>query len=108
MRSGSILIFRARGFTASASGVRSGDSNLPIGTSYWPDGYDFNLDHSEIELTGDPSTLSAIDSSYGTAYWGMMYSDPVSLSAGRHSIEVTSERAWAMVDCLEVAPFTRP
>ncbi len=88
--------------------VRSGDSNLPIETSYWPDGYDFNLDDREIGLTGDSSTLSGLDSSYGTVYWGTMYSDPVFLSAGSHSIEVTSERPWAMVDCLEVAPLSHP
>ncbi|HZP58787.1 MAG TPA: right-handed parallel beta-helix repeat-containing protein [Opitutaceae bacterium] len=88
--------------------VRSGDSNLPIGTSYWPDGYGFSLDGNEIELTGDPSTVSEIDSSHGTTYWGMMYSEPIPLSAGRHSIEVTSQRTWAMVDYLEVTPFSRP
>jgi hypothetical protein len=88
--------------------VRSGDANLPIGTSYWPDGYDFALDGREIPLRGEPSTVSDIDPSYGKAYWGTMLSGPTRLSPGPHTLDVASGQVWAMVDFVEVAPLSSP
>jgi len=88
--------------------VRSGDSNLPIGMSYWPDGYEFALDGGEVALRGEPSSVSDIDPSYGKAYWGTMLSGPLRLSAGPHSVDVASSQVWAMVDYLEVAPLSNP
>jgi hypothetical protein len=88
--------------------VRSGDSNVPIGTSYWPDGYAFNLDGAGITLTGDPTTVSALSESLGPTYWGTMYSGNVNLTAGTHSLDIIAERSWAAADYMQVAPMVEP
>jgi hypothetical protein len=100
-------------FPASSSGtfrlgvrVRSGAANLPIGTEYWPNGYAFRLDGNAIALAGDPSTVSPETKSFGPTYWGTMYSDPLTLSAGPHSLEVVSEQKWAAVDYVELVPLS--
>ena len=88
--------------------VRSGDLNVPIGTSYWPNGYSFMLDGSAIALTGDPTTVVGPDTSMGTVYWGIMYSAPVTLAAGAHTVDVASDHLWAAADYIVVAPFVPP
>ncbi|HXQ80340.1 MAG TPA: fibronectin type III domain-containing protein, partial [Opitutaceae bacterium] len=102
-------------FTAPTTGtyqigvrIRSGDSNVPIGTTYWPDGYAFNLDGSSIALTGDPTTVSALSLSLGPTYWGTMFSGNVSLTAGSHSVDIIAKRSWAAADYLQLAPMVEP
>lgn len=102
-------------FTAPAAGIyqlgvriRSGDSNVPIGMAYWPDGYAFNLDGGSIALTGDPTTVSALSQSLGPTYWGTMYSGNVTLSAGSHSVDIIAKRTWAAADYIQVAPMVEP
>jgi hypothetical protein len=85
--------------------VRSGGANLPIGTEYWPYGYSFRLDGAPFTLVGDRSSVSPETKSFGPTYWGTMYSAPLVLSAGRHSVDVLSEQRWAAVDYLELAPL---
>lgn len=85
--------------------VRSGAANLPIGTEYWPYGYSFRLDGRPLVLSGDLSTVSAESKSFGPTYWGTMYSAPLRLAAGRHSLEIVSEQRWAAVDYLDLAPL---
>jgi hypothetical protein len=88
--------------------LRAGDSNVPLGTSYWPNGYSFNLDGSSLPMGGDPSTLSPVDNSMGTVYWGTMYSGAVTLNAGEHTLDVISNHLWAALDYIEVDPFVPP
>jgi hypothetical protein len=102
-------------FTVPASGtyqigarVRSGDSNVPVGTSYWPDGYAFTLDGASITLTGDPTTVSALSQSLGPTYWGTMFSGNVTLTAGSHSLDIIAKRSWAGADYMQVAPMVEP
>jgi len=99
-------------FTAPSAGsyrisvrVRSGAANLPIGTEFWPNGYRFILDGGEIQLKGDPATVSPLSQSFGPTYWGTMRSDPVDLAAGPHALQVTSAAKWAAADYLEIAPM---
>ncbi len=88
--------------------LRAGDSNVPLGTAYWPNGYSFNLDGSSLALVGDPSTLSPADNSMGTVYWGTMDSGAVTLNAGEHTLDVISNHLWAALDYIEVDPFVPP
>jgi len=81
---------------------------VPIGTTYWPDGYAFNLDGSSITLTGDPTTVSALSLSLGPTYWGTMFSGNVSLTAGSHSVDIIAKRSWAAADYLQLAPMVEP
>jgi hypothetical protein len=79
-----------------------------VGTSYWPNGYNFRLDGSTLSLTGDPTTVSALSQSLGPTYWGTMYSTTLALTPGTHSVDVIAERTWAAVDYVEVAPMVEP
>ncbi len=88
--------------------LRAGDSNVPLGTSYWPNGYSFNLDGNSLLMIGDPSTLSPPDNSMGTVYWGTMDSGAVTLNAGEHTLNVVSNHLWAALDYMEVDPFVPP
>ena len=56
---------------------------------------------SPLAVTGDPTTLSGADMYYPTTYWGTLTNTSVALSAGTHSIQVTANRNWAMVDYVE-------
>lgn len=85
--------------------LRSGDASIPVGSDYWPNGYRFKLDGNALILTGDPATISALDNSYGPAYWGTMYSDAVTLTAGSHTIDVTAVTPWGVLDYVEIAPL---
>jgi hypothetical protein len=100
-------------FTTAASGTyqlnlraRSGGSTGSAG--YWPNGYQAQLDGRPLGLNGDSNSISGLDSSYGGAYWGTLGSGPVTLSAGNHSLIVTSKLAWAVVDYLEVVAPVAP
>jgi hypothetical protein len=99
-------------FTTAVSGtyrigarVRSGGSNMPIGTEFWPSGYRFKLDGAAIKLTGDPSTVSQMTKMFGPTYWGMMFSDSIVLAAGEHEVEVTSNARWTAIDYIETDPI---
>jgi regulation of enolase protein 1 (concanavalin A-like superfamily) len=94
-------------FSIAASGayqiglrVRSGGSTGT--TSFWPDGYAAQLDGAPAALAGDPNTLSARDPAFGGAYWGTMISGPLTLAAGEHSLVITAEASWGLVDYVEV------
>lgn len=102
-------------FTVPATGtyqigarIRSGDSNVPVGSSYWPDGYAYNLDGASIALIGDPATISALSPSLGPTYWGTMYSGNITLTAGSHSLEIIAKRSWAAADYMQVTPMVEP
>jgi hypothetical protein len=102
-------------FTAPATGIyrigvrlKAGDSNLPLGTIYWPDGYGFVLDGHEIKFVGDPTTLSAFSHSLGPTYWGTTYSENIPIAAGAHSVDIIDKRSWGAVDYLELAPMVEP
>lgn len=80
--------------------VRSGDVDSPV--DYFLGGYSYRLDGIPITLTGDPTSVSAFDSSGGGVYWGTMVSVPVALPAGPHSLEITAIKPWCMVDYIAV------
>jgi hypothetical protein len=84
--------------------LRCGDATGP--TSFWQyPAYLFTLDGNAITLTGDPTTVSTLDtSSFGSAYWGTMYSVPIALSQGTHSIVITSARKWDLAVSVETIP----
>ena len=86
--------------------ARCGYNTAP--TSYWPSGYQFNLDGNIVTLVGDPTTVSAYDSAYGGCYWGTMTSSTLQLAAGTHTLTVTSEEPWAVVNYLSVTPLVPP
>jgi hypothetical protein len=75
--------------------VRSGDATGS--TAFWTNAYTFTLDGNPIVLTGNPATVSALDTlSFGSAYWGTMTSAPVNLTQGAHTLVITSARKWAL------------
>ncbi|HLP01078.1 MAG TPA: right-handed parallel beta-helix repeat-containing protein, partial [Opitutaceae bacterium] len=86
--------------------VRTGSTSNP--TIFWPAGYRFQLDNTPLTLTGDDSTLSAVDPGYGGCTWGTMYSVPLSLAAGAHTVSVTAASNWAVADYLEVVAMVPP
>ena len=97
------------GFYQIAARVRSGDSWSPV--DFWPDGsngYRFILDETDILLTGDPTSTSALDSSFGKCYWGTMNSAPVNLVAGTHAFVVAAGMDWALADYIQVTPLSLP
>jgi hypothetical protein len=85
------------------AGVYSGTYNSP--TRYWPNGYSFSVDDTTTSFTGDLSTLSGKDASYGGSYWGTMKSSHVYLSKGRHYLSITAKQEWAGVDYIIVKPI---
>jgi hypothetical protein len=80
--------------------VRSGGTTGSTG--FWPNGYAFKLDGAALALTGDLTSLSALDESYGGAYWGTMRSLTVTLAAGMHTVEIAALAAWGVVDYVEL------
>jgi len=80
--------------------VRSGGSTGP--TAFWPSGYTATLDGTAVAVVGDPTTLSALDPSYGGCFWGTMVSAPLTLTAGSHSVILTAQSNWAVADYLDV------
>ncbi len=78
------------------------------GGFFWPDGYRFHLDGQPLALRGDPTSLSAFDASYGGCYWGTMYSEPLQLAAGAHTLVVTAATGYCVADYLEFAPVATP
>jgi Right handed beta helix region len=86
--------------------VRAGDASVPPKMSFWPLGYKFKVDGNEVTLLGDPDTLSALENTYGPTYWGTMYSGPVPLTAGVHSIDVMAVHPWGLLDYVESAPLS--
>ncbi len=98
-----------RSFTVTTGGLhRIAFRGRAGGTGFWPNGYKFHLDGQALPLTGDFSTLSAYDTSYGGCYWGTMYSEPLQLPAGTHTLTVTSGTYWAVADYLEFVPIAPP
>jgi len=80
-----------------AAFVRSGD-NASTATFWLYNGYIFTLDGHPVSFVGDVSTISPRDSSsFGPVYWGMMYTSKMALSAGTHTLVVTSARNWGIV-----------
>jgi hypothetical protein len=88
------------------SGAWSGTYAAP--TVFWPNGYSFALDNAPITLTGDPTTVSGKDASYGGSYWGTMKSSSITLSQGWHTLYVTAVREWAGVDYIVLEPIAAP
>jgi hypothetical protein len=83
--------------------LRSGDVGGTM--SYWQlNGYSFMLDGVPLALTGNPSTISGLDTFFGPTYWGTMLSVPLELSQGIHSLVITSNRKWAVAVNLETIP----
>lgn len=85
-----------------ALGLRARSGGSTGTTSYWPNGYQATLDGTAVPLTGDPSSLSALDPSYGGSFWGTMASAPLTLAAGPHAVIVTAEASWGGVESLTV------
>lgn len=85
--------------------VRSGQALNA--TAFWPNGYRIQIDGVPTPFTGDPSTVSPLDSGspYGNHYWGTMVSNVLTLTAGSHSCTVTAGSNWAVLDYIEVAPL---
>ncbi|MBX2843464.1 MAG: cadherin domain-containing protein, partial [Flammeovirgaceae bacterium] len=82
------------------SRVRAGDY---LGeTKFWPNGYLFKLDNSGLSFSGELSTLSPIQDSFGKTYWGTMFSEQVYLEKGEHYLHVSAKRAFAAVDYFEI------
>ncbi len=81
--------------------VRSGD--LTASTTYFQpiSAYSYKLDGNPVSLSPDLTSISAFDPSGGGVYWGTMGSALIPLTAGPHSIEVSSG-AWAMLDYIIV------
>ena len=99
----------SRTFTAPTTGLyRLGFRGRAGGGFFWPNGYTFLLDGQPLALRGDPSSLSAFDASYGGCYWGTMYSEPLQLAAGEHTLVVTAATGYCVADYLEFAPVATP
>ena len=80
--------------------VRSGSSGGPTG--YFTGGYAYKVDGVPVTFTGDPNSISALDSGGGGVYWGTMRALGVYLPAGLHHVEVMMASNWGFVDYLEV------
>ena len=80
--------------------VRSGSPGVPTG--YFAGGYAFKVDGVPVTFTGDPASVSALDSGGGGVYWGTMRAQGVYLPAGLHHVEVMMTSNWGFVDYLEV------
>ncbi len=99
----------SRTFSIPTAGLyRLGFRGRAGGQSFWPDGYKFLLDGEALPMTGDPATLSSLDSAYGGCYWGTMFSAPLALAAGSHTLTVTVWSNWAVADYLEFVPVGSP
>ena len=97
-------------FTAPSAGsyqlnlrVRSGGSTGSTG--FWPGGYQLSLDGVPVALTGAPLSLSALDPAYGGCYWGTMNSASLTLAAGPHTVVITAEESWAVINYLDITPL---
>ncbi|UZR98134.1 PKD domain-containing protein [Chondrinema litorale] len=80
--------------------VRSG--NVNGAQTYWPNGYAFKLNDQEIELTGDPTSLSDYTSSLGGSYFGDMVSERLTATQDNQVLEITAAAGWAAVDYLTI------
>jgi N-acetylneuraminic acid mutarotase len=81
--------------------VRSGNSTNA--TLFWPSGYTISLNNLTQTFSGDPTTVSALSSSYGNgAYFGTMISGVLTLNAGSNTLEIQTNRTWGGVDYIEI------
>ncbi|WP_020528950.1 choice-of-anchor D domain-containing protein [Flexithrix dorotheae] len=80
--------------------LRSGDiSNSMI---YFQKGYEFKVNGETKLFVGDQSSVSELDNNFGKSYWGTMESEALSLSGGKHQLNIKSKLNWALVDYIEV------
>ncbi len=80
--------------------LRSGNDNN--NANYWPNGYAFSLNGSEITMLGEYDNISRKDAIFGGTYWGIMSSELIELDAGNHSLDITALKNWALVDYLYI------
>ena len=83
-------------------GVRLRSGNTASPTAYWPNGYNFYLNNSALSMQGDMETLSIRDASFGTSYWGTMYTEVLPLEAGLYTLDIEANISWAIVDYIEI------
>jgi hypothetical protein len=86
------------------SGSYSSTSSYANPTDYWPNGYSFKLDNQAVSFTGDISTISGRDASYGGSYWGTMNSGKIHISQGIHYLYIKANKEWAGVDYFDLVP----
>ena len=99
------------GFTVPADGMyqlslrnRSGDETNSL--NYWNGNcYSYALDGSAITLTGDPATISALDT-HGVI-WGWTTTSFFYLNSGYHTLDITANGGGCRVDVLQVADIYR-
>lgn len=74
-------------------------------TSYFNSGYKFNLNGDEVNFVSDLNSVEYYQSIYGKSAFGMM-SNEIYLNSGSHVLSVESLDAWAVVDFIEIIPFS--
>ena len=85
--------------------VRLRSGNIVNKTSYWPNGYAFQLDGTSLSMTGDESSVSAQDYNFGVSYWGTMESSNLTLTKGSHTLDIEALINWSLVDYIEIVSF---
>jgi hypothetical protein len=85
--------------------VNSNDINL---TSYWASGYKFELDGTHFPTTGNPASVSGLDTNFVNSYWGQMVSQPMYISSGSHALRVivTNTLNSSAYNYLQLTPWT--
>ncbi|HYG37842.1 MAG TPA: T9SS type A sorting domain-containing protein [Cytophagales bacterium] len=86
--------------------VRSGYYNSGVSDKHakWPGGYSFWINGASAKFTGDNSTISGKDASFGGSYWGTMNSTVVTLRSGTNTVDISASHTWAGIDYIEIVP----
>ncbi|MBT31362.1 MAG: hypothetical protein CMO01_17035, partial [Thalassobius sp.] len=84
--------------------LRSGDNNGA--TSYWPNGYQFQVNGSTETFEGDETTVEHFPTHWGNSWFGVMHSSAINLEEGINEIIIQANGAWTILDYLEVLPAT--
>ncbi|UZR96326.1 SBBP repeat-containing protein [Chondrinema litorale] len=82
--------------------LRSGDVNDQA--SFWPDGYAFEVDNSDLAFSGVMESPEHYPSFIGNSWFGIMESESIYLEAGTHELSVEAMQAWAALDYFEIVP----
>lgn len=81
--------------------LRSGDASNP--KSFWPSGYLFNIvGIGAVQFVPDENSVLGPFSSFGTSYWGKMDATINFATPGMKTIEMTSNKGWAILDYFQV------
>lgn len=86
--------------------ARMGDSSSP--TAYAASAYAVTLNGSTLNLSQDLSSISPVQSDGGSVYWGLYSSGYVKLNPGTNTLDVQTNRTWAVLDGIVLEPTWGP